>query len=137
MVLTYRTNAAEDSYNQMDELQGDSARNIRKTIVYNTVSEEFAIRHEKYVLIEPKTGYTRRSPPKDWNRMFGYTDDKSRKGQLFDLDSDVEQKKNILGDKESKETADWLTTLLKRIRKTPSSPRFLPGCDSVVHQCNP
>jgi len=134
--FTLPDDAAEDSYNQIDELRGEAKQDTRQSIVYNTVSDEFAIRHRNFVFIDSKTGYTTKTPPKDWNEAFGYTEDKNKKGQLFDLDSDLEQRKNILGDKDSKDKAEWLSTLLNRIIKAPESPRFLPVCDSVLHQCN-
>jgi len=87
------SDAAEDSVNLLPLLQG-SGRG-RTTLVHNTYSEKYALREDSWVLIDAEDGY--HSPrDADWDRLRGYGDDGSPARQLFDLATDIGERRNVI-----------------------------------------
>jgi len=106
--------SAEDSYNQLGLLKGESA-SVRETLVHNTYADGYALRHGDWVLLVAKTGAISRVPP--WfDEANGYTTN-SFPGELYNLRKDLAQKHNLYG--EQPEIVQQLTKLLEQIRMQP------------------
>jgi arylsulfatase A len=104
-------NTAHDSYDLLSVWKKESA-SPRRSIVHNTTASAYAIRHDQWVLIAAKTGA--HSPIPAWfDRENGYARN-THAGELYDLSTDLAQKKNLYGDKPEK--VQELTTLLEKIR---------------------
>uniref|UniRef100_A0A7S3PLL4 Sulfatase N-terminal domain-containing protein n=1 Tax=Aplanochytrium stocchinoi TaxID=215587 RepID=A0A7S3PLL4_9STRA len=148
---------AEDSYNQLPLLSGNyDEKGTRDTIIYNTnevpINRVYAVRHKELVYITSKTGYTWITPPQTWNNEYGYRDDWHNQGQLYNLTSDVGQRRNIIPINNRYQIPPPLRPLIKqlkalltKIRTSKSdSPRLLPMClaktrimelDEVINRC--
>jgi arylsulfatase A len=84
--------SAEDSYNQLDMIQGN-AKSARDTLVHNTNANGYALRHQDWVLVAAKTGAVSKVP--DWfDSANGYTSHASP-GELYNLREDISQRKNL------------------------------------------
>jgi len=116
-------NQAEDSYNMLPVLHGD-AKGSRTTHVHNTFAENFALRHENWLLIDTKTGYAR-TPPEPWVEKHNYPPDNESPVELYDLSRDLNQHHNLAA--EHPETVARLQKLLNTIREQGySAPRLEP-----------
>ena len=91
--------SAEDSYNQLALFKG-SGRSERDTLVHNTNANGYALRHGDWVLIDAKTGGVSPVPP--WfDEANGYSKN-SQPGELYNLKTDLAQKKNLYADQPEK-----------------------------------
>jgi len=106
--------AAEDSYNLVPLLRGDSeAVDIREATVQNTFEDRYAIRKGDWVLIDSKSGEHSKVP--DWfNEQFGYSENQFP-GELYNLKDDISQKNNLYGENPGKVAE--LKALLEKYKK--------------------
>ncbi len=103
--------SAEDSYNQLDFIQGKSP-SARDVLVHNTNPNGYALRQGDWVLIAAKTGGVSKVP--DWfNEANGYAAN-PHAGELYNLREDLAQKQNRYGDLPEKVQA--LTRILEQVR---------------------
>ena len=103
--------AADDSYSLL-QVWKDNAPSPRHSIVHNTNSTDYAIRHEDWVLIANKTGAQSAVP--DWfDRENGYGPH-DQPAELYNLKEDLSQKKNLFAQRPDK--VKELTALLETIR---------------------
>lgn len=109
--------AAEDSFNQLPVWKGES-ESVRTEIVYNTLLGNYAMRYGKWVLIDAPSGNHNRTRPKVFEKTRGYSTDDDEEFELYDLESDPGQYKNL--SKQLPEKVRELREMLKRIRKLES-----------------
>lgn len=115
-------NQAEDSHNQIDLITGKSKNGKRLTHIHNTFDDKYAIRDGEWVLVDTKSGYSKRSS-KSWEEKHGYPKDNTTKGQLFHIKKDLSQKHNLIA--KHPEKAEYLRSLLQKIRQQGySAPRL-------------
>jgi arylsulfatase A len=102
---------AEDSYNLLPVWK-DRAPSPRRSMVHNTQPDNYAVRHDQWVLIAARTGAVSRVPP--WfDEENGYTAH-DEPGELFDLSKDLGQRNNLYA-KHPAKVAE-LQALLTQIR---------------------
>ncbi|NLF06957.1 MAG: arylsulfatase [Pirellulaceae bacterium] len=91
-------NAGEDSYNILPALLGKKpAAPIREATVMHSCNGRFAIRQGPWVLIDASAGGDNREP--QWfKEERGYPPDEFP-GELYNLDDDPSQRKNLYGDR--------------------------------------
>lgn len=106
-------NSAHDSFNLLPVWK-ENAPSPRSSIVHNTFDNAYAIRHDHWLLIANKTG-AHSQVPAWFDQQFGYAKN-TLPGELYDLSSDLAQKKNLYG--VMPEKVRELTTLLTQIRTT-------------------
>jgi len=114
--------AAADSHDLLPWLTGRAAAPPRTTIVHNTNPKQYAIRHGDWLLVDGPTGVMepkRRSPPEAWRTKHGYPADDDQPAELFDLRTDVGQRRNRAA--ELPEKVAELRGLLERTRAAPRS----------------
>lgn len=113
---------AEDSHNQLPTLLVEAtAQPIRTTHIHNTKKNQYAIRHEDWLLVDAKTGYVS-GRNAQWEKKHGYAPDQ-QPAQLFNLKEDLGQRHNLIGKHPDK--AAELRALLKKIREQGhSAPRL-------------
>ena len=113
--------AAEDSHSLLPILKG-KATSVRTTHVHNTRKDQYAIRHQNWLLIDAKNGYLSRRDAA-WEEKRGYPADDDGPVELYDLQKDIGQKTNLAG-KHPEKVAE-LRALLKKIREQGySAPRL-------------
>ncbi len=119
-------NAAEDSYDLMPILKGDSSQ-VRPTHLHTTYGR-FAIRHGDWLLINGKHGYHAQGA-KNWREQHKYWHEKHNykpgkfKVELYNLKNDIGQRENQA--EQQPEKIEELTALLEKIRKQGySAPRL-------------
>ncbi|MEP4889927.1 MAG: arylsulfatase [Aliiglaciecola sp.] len=93
-------NAAQDSFNLMKLWTGQTSVSPRGTMVHNTTAGKFAIRKDKWTLIDASSGNQNGNLARfnyaNWQRKYGYQTDDNKKGQLFDMQKDPEQRFNLI-----------------------------------------
>lgn len=114
--------AAEDSYDLLPLWRRDpEISSVRETHVHNTRKNHYAIRHGRWLLVDAKSGGITKVP-----RWFDEENDyqsNANEAALFDLESDLGQRHNLIAD--YPETATKLRALLERIRQQGySAPRL-------------
>jgi arylsulfatase A len=102
---------AHDSYDLLGVWKAESA-SPRRSIVHNTIAGAYAIRHDQWVLIATKTG-AHSQVPAWFDREDGYAKH-AHPGELYDLSTDLAQKKNLYREVPAK--VHELTLLLAQIR---------------------
>lgn len=110
--------AAVDSHDLLPWLEGRVAVPPRTTIVHNTNSKQYAIRHGDWLLVDGPTGVMepkRRSPPDGWRTKHGYPADDDQPVELYDLRRDVGQRTNLAAGRP--EQVAELRGLLERARE--------------------
>ena len=117
--------AAEDSHNLMPILRGTSDR-VRSTHIHNTFQSAWAIRHDdkegNWLLVVAKHGYHSRRDA-GWEKKRGYSADDKAPVELYDLKTDIGQKKNVASDYPKR--VEMMSEMLERIRKAGhSAPRL-------------
>lgn len=113
--------AAEDSHNLLPLLQGNVER-IRDSHVHNTRMNQFAIRHEDWLLINAEQGYMSRRN-KAWESKHNYPADDAQATELYNLADDPGQRTNLAN--EHPATVEKLLTILATIREQGySAPRL-------------
>lgn len=115
-------NSAEDSYNFLPWLRGEATESPRRTIVHNTNPEDYALRHNDWLLIDGKTGYV--SPaPQPWIEKHHQPADDGQPVELHNLKEDIGQRHNVAA--AHPEVVAELQALLQKIRdQGHSAPRF-------------
>lgn len=104
--------AAEDSHNLMPLLTGSSTP-VRTTHVHNTHANQYAIRHNDWLLVDTKSGYVS-GRNKQWESKHGYPADDNGPVELYDLSKDIGQRNNVA--KSHPELVEKLQAKLKQIR---------------------
>jgi arylsulfatase A-like enzyme len=107
---------AVDSYNLLPILLNEEYSSpLREATVHNTYKNRYAIRKDKWLLINSYSGEHTKSP--DWfNEQFGYEPlNEEQEGQLFDLSKDLAQKKNLFD--QHPEKVEELRTILTKYRQ--------------------
>ena len=105
-------NAAEDSISFLPVLTGIDNQ-TRTTLVHNTVKNQYAIRHQNWLLIATKNGYVSKVA-KQWEQKRTYPADDEGKYELYDLTNDLAQKQNLAT--QYPEKVQMLVNSLKEIR---------------------
>ena len=108
---------AVDSYNLLPVITGEKYKTpLREATIQNTKENMYAVRKGTFVLINAYTGQ-HSSAPAWYHQKSGYPKpDKKVKFQLFDLSSDVGQKKDISSEKP--ELVKEMQGILERYRKS-------------------
>jgi len=118
-----KENAAEDSHDLLPLLKGTSKK-VRNTHVHNTKPNQYAIRHNDWVLVAAKSGYVS-SRNSGWEKKHGYEIDEEQPVELYNLKNDIGQRHNIA--EKHPEKVKELTALLQKIREQGySAPRLTP-----------
>ncbi len=113
--------AAEDSHSLLPLLTG-KVNKVRDTHIHNTRKDHYAIRHGNWVLIDGKTGYLS-GKRLGWEERHKYPKDDNQPVELYDLEKDIGQRKNLAS--EHPEKVKELKALLIKIRKQGySAPRL-------------
>ena len=107
---------AVDSYNLLPVLKGENYSSpLREATIQNTYKDMYAVRKGNYVLINAHTGQ-HSGAPASYHAKSGYPKPNKKGGpQLFDLSSDLSQKKNIANEKP--EMVKELQGILKKYRE--------------------
>jgi arylsulfatase A len=104
---------AEDSHNLLPVLKG-TGEGVRTSLVHSTWERTgFGIRQGDWVLINAKTGYSRK-PKGDWEARHGYVPDAGNPVELYNLKEDIGQRRNVA--ETHPERVHQLQELLKEIR---------------------
>lgn len=116
--------SAEDSFDFLPWLKGESPRPPRDTMVHNTDAKHYAIRHGEWVLVDAKTGYTDgRMPPPAWSEKHRLPADDAQAVELYRIKDDPGQRANLAAQHPDKVAE--LQALLKKIRtQGHSAPRL-------------
>ncbi len=115
--------AAEDSYNLLPLLRGDTAESPRNTHVHRTWGRPWGIRDGEWVFIDAPTGAVQREPDE-----LGY-EPNPHQTVLNHLGDDPGQRRNLVA--EHPEKAEELRALLQEIRhRGYSAPRLLTNSPS-------
>ncbi len=117
--------AAEDSHNLLPLLKGETA-SVRSIHVHNTSVNRYAVRHGDWVLVDSKDGYVSRRDSA-WEARHGYPPDDKEPVELYNLKTDLAQKRNVAG--EYPERVAQLQSLLKKIREQGHSAPRLQGVE--------
>lgn len=118
-IVGYKLNSevAVDSYNILPVLKSETYKSpLREATIQNTKENMYAVRKGNYVLINASTGqYT--GAPASYHEKSGYPKPSKKGGpQLFDLSSDLSQKKDLA--KEKPELVKEMQKLLERYRSS-------------------
>ena len=107
---------AVDSYNILPVLKGEAYSSpLREATIQNTKENMYAIRKGEYVLINAYTGQ-HSGAPASYHQKSGYPKPTKKGGpQLFDLSSDLSQKKDL--SQEKPELVKEMQNLLEKYRK--------------------
>ena len=107
---------AVDSYSFLPVWKGESYKSpLREATIQNTYKDMYAVRKGNYVLINAYTGQ-HSGAPASYHEKSGYPKPNKKGGpQLFDLSSDVSQKKDLAKDKP--EMVKELQSILKKYRE--------------------
>lgn len=113
--------AAEDSHDLLPLLKG-TEESVRDTHIHNTHANRYAIRHGDWLLVDGGDGY--HSPRNEaWEKRHDYPPATGEPAELFNLKSDLSQRKNLAA--AHPEKVAELRALLKRIREQGhSAPRL-------------
>lgn len=113
--------AAEDSHDLLPLLRGEE-KSVRRTHVHNTHSSKYAIRHDRWLLVDAKDGY-HSGRDRNWEARRAYPPDDDGPVELYDLESDPGQKKNLADEHPAR--VKELRALLQEIRERGhSAPRL-------------
>jgi len=114
-------NSAEDSFDYLPFLKGETATPPRDTMVQNTW-KEYAIRHGDWLLEDSKSGYSRPAT-EEWLKKHDTPPGHKQPVELFNLRDDPGQRHNLAADHADKVAE--LQALLKKIREEGhSAPRL-------------
>lgn len=107
-------NVGEDSFNMVKVFKGESfEKPIRDYIIYHSPIGSFAIRKDKWVLIEATSGEVSKEP--DWiKKKFNYQKDTTSL-ILYDLSNDIKETRNLYTNYPEK--VNELKALLEKTRK--------------------
>ena len=116
-------NCAEDSFNQLPVLEHQvTASPIRNSHIHNTRANQYAIREGDWLLIDAPNGYVS-GRNKAWESKREYPADDGGPVELYNLESDPGQKKNLASQHPDK--VKDMQELLKKIREQGhSAPRL-------------
>ena len=116
--------SAGDSHDLLPLFRAEAAAPIRTTHIHNTYANAWAIRHNDWLLIEAKSGYSS-TRDLNWETRHSYPKDDDLPVELYNLRQDLAQKSNLAA-AEPARVAE-LSALAKKIRaQGHSAPRLLP-----------
>ena len=116
-------NAAEDSFNFLPWLKGETRTPPRSTVVHNTNAKNYAVREDNWLLVNATSGYTSRQPSQEWNKKHSQPPDDQQPVQLFNLKEDLGQRHNLAAEHPDKVAR--LKALLKKLQdQGHSAPRL-------------
>ncbi len=108
--------AAEDSFNLLPLWTAKTTVSSRHSLVHNTFEKKYAIRSDDWTLIATHTGNQNakleRFNYSGWQKKYGYQNDDHKKGQLFDMKNDPEQRHNLI-----EKYPEKASELLKQLEK--------------------
>ncbi len=113
---TLPANAGEDSFNILPAMLGKKLdKPLREATVHHSGNGSLAIRQDKWVFIDAKSGGAREEP--EWfGRERGYSDAANKfPGVLYDLSQDLAERRNLYG--EHPEVAQRLKALLEKYKR--------------------
>lgn len=114
--------SAEDSFDFLPYLKGETKSAPRTTMVHNTKANHYAIRDGDWLLIDAKTGYLRQAP-KVWNEKHKQPADDKQAVELFRFPEDIQQRHNLA--ENHPEKVAKMQALLKKLRdQGHSAPRL-------------
>ncbi|QDS94988.1 Arylsulfatase [Roseimaritima multifibrata] len=87
------SDAAEDSHDLRPLLNGEN-KTVRSSHVHNTNADQYAFRKENWLLIDSRSGYIS-GRNIDWEKKHGYQPDDKGPTELYDLSTDIGQRKNV------------------------------------------
>ncbi len=106
---------AIDSENQLPVWKGELP-SVRNTLVNNTRKGKFAVRQDDWLLINAKTGYTRRpAMARNWEKKHGYVSDDESPVELYNIAKDKGQRHNLAS--QHPEKVEQLRELLDSIQQ--------------------
>ena len=107
-------NAGEDSYDMSKVFKGEKLEKpVREYLVHHAINGKFAIRKERWLLIEATTGEVSKEP--EWiKQMFNYQPDTTEL-VLYNLDCEIKENTNLYT--EYPEKVNELKLLLEKTRK--------------------
>ncbi|MEM8944271.1 MAG: arylsulfatase [Planctomycetota bacterium] len=85
--------SAEDSFDLVPLLQGDVS-SVRESHVHNTYANAYAIRSRNWLLVDRTDGYHSQRNAK-WEKKHSYPPDDGSPAELYDLASDLGQRRNL------------------------------------------
>jgi arylsulfatase A len=114
---------AEDSHDLLELFTGKRDTGPRTFHVHNTQANKYAVREGDWLLVDTKSGYSRKKIHEPWEKKHGYKPEGDRKAHLFNMKDDVSQRYNIID--KYPEKAEQLRALLEKIREQGySAPRL-------------
>jgi arylsulfatase A len=87
--------SAEDSFDFLSYLKGETPTGPRTTMVHNTNRDLYALRDGDWVLIDAPTGYTSRPAPEWWYPKHSYPAADDQPFALYNLKEDPGQRHNL------------------------------------------
>ncbi|MCC6231584.1 MAG: arylsulfatase [Verrucomicrobiales bacterium] len=118
--------AGQDSLNFLPVLQG-APRGPRRNLVHNTIAGAYALRHDRWLLIEHRSGSHTAVP--DWFQRDQGFPPHDQPGELYDLATDLGQKTNLYSARPRQVAV--LRRLLHRLQQTPARNQIeTPGSTS-------
>ena len=115
-------NCAEDSHDLVPLLRGELDA-VRQAHIHNTRDNQYAVRSDKWLLIDHKTGYVS-GRNKTWENRHRYPQDDDQNVELYNLENDIGQRMNLAD--QHPEKVKELKELLTQLRHQGfSSPRLL------------
>ena len=107
-------NAAEDSFDFLPWLKGETKTPPRSTVVHNTNPKNYAVRDGDWLLVNATSGYTSHKPSPAWNKKHNQPADDIQSVKLFKLKEDLGQRHNLAAEHPDKVAR--LKTLLKKLQ---------------------
>ncbi len=122
--FTLPDKSAEDSYDFLPHWKGESPSSPRTTMVHNTFKDEYAIRHQDWVLINAKSG-ANRQPSAAWREKHRVPEYDGQDVGLYQIRDDISQRNNLASTHPEK--VKELQDLLKKIQDQGHSAPRLQG----------
>ncbi len=107
--------SAEDSFDFLPYFRGETPAGPRTAMVHNTSKDVYAIRDGDWLLINAPSGYMRHPAPDAWHAKHGYTEINELPVELYDLNSDLGQRRNLAAD--HPERIEQMQALLRQLRE--------------------
>jgi arylsulfatase A len=89
-------NQAEDSHDLLALWTGKSEQGARTVHIHNTFKDKYVIRDGDWLLVDTKSGYSRKKIHQPWEKKHGYTPEGSQEAYLYNMKKDIGQKNNLI-----------------------------------------